>query len=275
LWIFLTRVLPPSSRRISIFWRIDNTTALAHVKKEGGLCGRALLEAKKILLLAHHRQLCLLPVFIPSAEDIQADAASRFQSIPDWHLSPKVFDLISSVRGLLLIDRFASRQSAQMRRFFGWDAADRPKAINALSQRWDFSLVYLFLPIPLLKRVVTKLETYLLVTPFWNAQTWFASLQALVVEDVRCLPISANLIDLTTGEPPQNLDRLFLVVWTILGGVGASTPSQTDHSISSRNNPQRALRARMAVLQGLPLPFLHSIPSGLSEGCHGLSGAPL
>jgi hypothetical protein len=154
--------------------------------------------------------------------------------IPDWHLSPKVFDLISSVRGLPVIDLFASRQSAQTRRFFGWDTADRPEAIDALSQRWDFSLAYVFPPIPLLKKVVRKLETsrgtYLLVTPFWDAQTWFASLQALVVEDVRRLLISADLvIDLTTGEPPPILDRLFLVIWTI-SGVGASTPSQTDHS---------------------------------------------
>jgi hypothetical protein len=113
------------------------------------------------------------------AENIQADAASRFQSIPDWHLSPKVFDLISSVRGLPLIDLFASRRSAQTRRFFGWDAVDRPETFDALSQRWDFSLAYLFLPIPLLKRVVRKLEMsrgmYLLVIPFWDAQTWFAS----------------------------------------------------------------------------------------------------
>jgi hypothetical protein len=68
-------------------------------------------------------------------ENIQADAASRFQSIPNWHLSPKVFDLISSVRVLPLIDLFVSRRSAQTRRFFAWNAADRPEAIDALSQR--------------------------------------------------------------------------------------------------------------------------------------------
>jgi soluble lytic murein transglycosylase-like protein len=101
---------------------------------------------------------------------------------------------------------------AQTRRFFAWNAANRPEAINALSQKWDFSLAYLFRPIPL-KRVIRKLEssrgTYLLVTLFWVAQMWFASLQALAVEDVRRLPMSANLvIDLTTGEPPPNMEVL-------------------------------------------------------------------
>jgi hypothetical protein len=248
LWIFLGRILPPLTRQTSILWRIDNTTALAHVRKEGALRGRDLLEEAEKILLAHQLQLRLLPVFIPSEENIQADAASRFLSIPDWHLAPRVFHQILSLKGPPLIDLFASRRSAQTRRFFAWNAADRPEAIDALSQKWDFSLAYLFPPIPLLKRVIRKLEsswgTYLLVTPFWDAQTWFASLQALAVEDVRCLPMSAYLvIDLTTGEPPPNLDRLFLVVWTISGGVGASIPSRIGCSISSRqdgSNPQKS-----------------------------------
>jgi hypothetical protein len=79
LWIFLTRVLPPSRRQISILW-----SRTRQDKKEGDLRGRDLLEeAKKILLRAHQRQLRLLSVFIPSEENIQADAASRFLSIPD------------------------------------------------------------------------------------------------------------------------------------------------------------------------------------------------
>jgi hypothetical protein len=61
-------------------WRIDNTTTLAHIRKEGGLRGTALLEgAERILLLAHQRQTRLLPTFISSEENLQADAASRFQ----------------------------------------------------------------------------------------------------------------------------------------------------------------------------------------------------
>jgi hypothetical protein len=51
--------------------------------------------------------------------------------------------------------------------------------------RWDFKLAFLFPPIPLLRRVLQKLElsrgTFFLVTPYWEAQTWFASLQALQV----------------------------------------------------------------------------------------------
>jgi hypothetical protein len=230
----LAQILPPTTCQTSILWRIDNTVALSYIRKEGGLRGRDLLEgAEKILLLAHQHQLRLLPAFIPSEENILADAASRFQLIPDWHLSPSVFLQISSLRGPPQIYLFASRRSTQTNCFYAWNAVDNPEALDALSQKLDFNLAYLFPPIPLRKRVIRKLETsrgtYLLVTPYWDAQTWFASLQALDLEDVRSLPPSADLvIDLTTGEPPPNLERLFLVIWTISGGIGESTPSQTD-----------------------------------------------
>jgi hypothetical protein len=126
---------------------------------QGGLKTRVLLEwAEKILLLAHQRHLRILPAFIPSEENLQADAASRFQSLPDWHLSPDVFLQIVACKGLPQVDLFASRRSAQTTRFFSWDAADSPEALDALCQIWDFDLAYLFPPIPLLRRVVRKLE---------------------------------------------------------------------------------------------------------------------
>jgi hypothetical protein len=208
LWIFLTEILSSSTRQTSILWRVDNTAALAHIRNEGGLKGKRLLEeAERILLLFHQRQLRIMPAFIPTEENVRADAASRFQLVPDWHLDPRVFRRISSLWDPLQIDLFASRQSTQTTqttRFMSWRAADSPEAIDALSMRWDFALAYLFPPILLLKRVVRKLElsrgTFLLVTPYWEAQTWFACLQALQVQDVRRLPYHNELVvDLSTG----------------------------------------------------------------------------
>jgi hypothetical protein len=232
LWIFLKEILPATTRQTSI-WRVDNTAALAHIRKEGGFKGRRLLrEAERILILLHSRQLRVLPAFIPSEENLQADAASRFKLVPDWHLDTDVFQQISTLWGTPQIDLFASRQSAQVARLMSWWAADSPEAIDALSMRWNFHLAFLFPPIPLLKRVVRKLEVsrgiFLLVTPYWEAQTWFASLQSLPVLEVRRLPFhDALVVDLTTGEPPPSLEQLFLVVWRICGCLGESTLSQT------------------------------------------------
>jgi hypothetical protein len=121
LCIFLMEILPTSMRMTSILWRIDNMAALAYIRKEGGLRGRPLLEAaKRILLLAHQRQLRILPAFIPSEENVQADAASRFQLVSDWHLAPNIFHLISSLWGQPQIYLFTSRQFAQTLRFMSW-----------------------------------------------------------------------------------------------------------------------------------------------------------
>jgi hypothetical protein len=130
------------------------------------------------------------------------------------------------------------------------------------------ALAFLFPPIPLLKRVIRKLEfsrgMFLLVAPYWEAQSWFASLQALQVEDVRHLPFSDDLvIDLTTGEPSPNLERLFLVVWKILGGLGELTPSQTGTSDLFRqdgSDPQKTATKEL----GSPLRPSSALPPFLS-----------
>jgi hypothetical protein len=77
-------ILPKLSKQRNILSRVDNTTALAYVKKEGGTCSPlVLVEAEKALVLAHQKSVRILPVYIPTGENILADAASCFQKIPD------------------------------------------------------------------------------------------------------------------------------------------------------------------------------------------------
>jgi hypothetical protein len=73
------------------------------------------------------------------------------QEIPDWQLHPSVFRAITARWGSPSIDLFASCASKQTQRFFSWDTSHNPEAVDALSQEWDFTLAYAFLPIPLLK----------------------------------------------------------------------------------------------------------------------------
>jgi hypothetical protein len=158
----------------------------------------------------------ILPVFIPTGENILADAASRFQEIPDWQLHFSMFQAISARWGSPSIDIFASHASEQTHRFFSWDATDNPEAVDALSQKWEFNLAYAFPPIQLFKRVVKKLETskgsFILISSLWETQTWLASLLFLTVLEVCRLLFIDNLVtDLTTGKPPQILHNLHLV----------------------------------------------------------------
>jgi hypothetical protein len=158
-----------------------------------------------------------------------------------------VFQAISARLGLPIIDLSASNASKQTQRFFSWDASNNPEGVDALSQRWDFSLAYASPPIALLKRVVKKLElskgTFILVSPLWEAQTWLASLLTLKVLEVRQLPFIEDLVtDLKTGKPPPILHNLHLVAWRICGGSTPSRTSLATPEISTRQggaHPQR------------------------------------
>jgi hypothetical protein len=216
IWHFLAYILPKSLRPQNILWRIDNTMALAYIRKEGGTISYLVLaEAEEALMLAHQMSVRLLPVYIPTEENILADVALRFQEIPDWRLHPIILMAITAKWGLLVINLFASDTSKQTERFFSWNAFDNPEGIDAVCQKWDFPLAYTFPPVALLKRVVKKLELsrgiFILISPMWKAQTWLASLLMLKVLEVRRLPFREDLVtDLMTGKPPPRSSSIFI-----------------------------------------------------------------
>jgi hypothetical protein len=174
LWLFLAFILPKLSKPRNILWRIDNTTALFYIKKEGcTISPQVLAGAEKALVLVHQMSVRILPDYIPTEENILADAASRFQEIQTGGFTPTSSG--QSRWGLPVIDLFASNASKQTKRFYSWNAFNNPEGVDALSQRWDFPLAYAFPPVALLKRVVKKMEmsrgTFILVSPLWEAQT--------------------------------------------------------------------------------------------------------
>ena len=268
LLIFLRDFLPPSVIARNLLWRTDSTTALAYVRNEGGTISLPLLLlTREILLLAQSLRLRILPVFIPTEENLHADAASRFQTLPDWHLPPEIFSRICHRFGRPAIDLFATAASTQIRRFFAWGDAQEAEAFDALAQRWSFHLAYAFPPPPLLPRVLRKIAAssgvFLLVTPHWPTQKWFPALLRLQVEELFRLPELPTVVDLSTGRPP--LPRLPLLVWRIIGGSTTSTsltpPSPSSAAVGGRQLlDDTTLSGSASRIFCIPEEFL-SIPS--------------
>ena len=209
LLIFLRDFFPAIKEGVRIVrWEVDNTAALAYVKKHGGTCSLPLLHvAVDVHLLADSLGISILPVYVPSEQNLHADFASRFKNLPDLHLLPAVFQRMCNRWGTPEIDLFASPASRQLPRFFAWGSAPTAEEFDALSRPWHFSLAYLFPPLPLIARVIGKLfqstGDFLLVTPFWPNQAWFPLLRLLPVVEVRRLPLSQDLVvDLQTNLPP-------------------------------------------------------------------------
>ena len=75
--------------------------------------------------------------------------------------------------------------------------------------------------------------TFILITPFWPAQKWFASILLLKVVEVRKIPPSPPVIDLQTNERP--LRHLPLLAWRIFGGcmdaISPTAPSDSSATV--------------------------------------------
>ena len=98
LWAFLPRL-----RGRVVRWHIDNATAIAYLAKQGGTRSRALNAlAERILLLAFHNQVTIIPVHLAGARNVLADLASRSGLVVprEWTLHPDTFRQVSQIAPL-------------------------------------------------------------------------------------------------------------------------------------------------------------------------------
>ena len=89
-------------------------TAITYVTNQDGTWSLLLDLATSILDFAQSRQVRILLVFVPSAENLLADVVSRFLTLPDWHLRQSAFDLIVDRWGSPEIDLLAMQALAHL-----------------------------------------------------------------------------------------------------------------------------------------------------------------
>ena len=127
---------PRVRRMVSIMWMIDNTTAMSHVAKFGGRAYRLSRLAEEILEWALRRGWEIRPEYIPSEENVQADALSRApRDRSDWTLNALVFQsAMHRLRYRPDVDLFATWQNAQLETTAGRDRARCVVSENGLSR---------------------------------------------------------------------------------------------------------------------------------------------
>ena len=89
-------------------------TAITYVTNQDGTWSLLLDLATSILDFAQSRQVRILLVFVPSAENLLANVVSRFLMLPDWHLCQSAFDSIVDRWGSPEIDLFAMQALAHL-----------------------------------------------------------------------------------------------------------------------------------------------------------------
>ena len=175
--------------------RIDNTTAVSYISKQGGTrSGPLSKEACELWTLAEERNITLLtPHWISTHDNVGADLLSRTKlDVWEVKLDEDLFQLVvDHFKVTPTLDAFASCKTRQLPRYMSWREDKEAVGRDALMCRWD-AVTWLFPPVPLLTKVINKVKedriTAVLICPHWPTSLWWLLLKDLLVAPPLPLP---------------------------------------------------------------------------------------
>ena len=254
------KALFPDSSPIFLLVHCDNISAVRYVNHMGGtrskfLCALA-LELWDYCLL---HNIWLRAVYFRGSDNIRADRLSRvFSDNHDYHLSSSWFSILHSHLDFCLdIDVFASRLHHHLPRFSSRLPDPDAEFVDAFSFPWT-DHVYLFPPIVLLSRVVSKFisdncQLGLLIAPYRPTSPVFNSILDLCVSPPISLPDSAIV------REPRHCRVSPLLAWIIscdrsqrLAYLETLSPacSRTSKSPPLRNTSHTGYDSPIGVTEG-------------------------
>ena len=138
---------------------LDNSTAKAYLCNQGGTVSPFFSRlACQILSLTDKHGITLLPAYIPTHLNVEADFLSRDHLLPEWHLLPQVAQAAFRLWGLPEVDLLASSHSTHCQHYFTLETPLPLGALglNAFSHPWKFQVSYVFPPPALVPLVLAK-----------------------------------------------------------------------------------------------------------------------
>jgi len=173
-----------------VLLRLDNTTAIAYVNKAGGKQFPHLGDlAKEIWKWCEERKLWLRATYIPSAENTEADRASRNLNVDsEWELAQWAFKKVEKQFGKFSVDLFASRLNKKCKRFYSRFPDPEAEIIDAFTITWNKENFYAFPPFALilrsLRKIINDKATGTIIVPLWPTQLWYPLFISLLIEPV-------------------------------------------------------------------------------------------
>ena len=232
---FRGRVL---SRNVAVL--MDNTSALAYLRNQGGRTSFSLVEeARVVLVLAETLGTTLLPAFVPGDLNVVADRLSRQgQTLSkEWTLNSEVCQLLWDLWGVPHVDLFATRDNFRLPRYVSPVRDSEAWAMDAMLTSWGGMLSCAYPPFALMGQVLAKLRVsrgarLILIAPFWPRQAWFPHLFHLSLALPRRLPLLQDLL-----SQPSAPD----------GFRGLEALAPTAWLLGSKSLERRAFRERLPV----------------------------
>lgn len=207
-----------------VLLRLDNTTAISYVNRGGGVKYPHLSElAREIWKWCEERKIWITASYISSAENIQADKASRNTNIDtEWELSPSYFNQIEKRFGNFSVDLFATRLNKKCNRFYSRFPDPEAEAVDAFTKSWRNENFYAFPPFALILRTLRKIindkTVGVLIVPLWSTQPWYPLFTSLLTEPIITFEPSNSLLVSPYRDKSHPLaSRLSLVAGKLSG----------------------------------------------------------
>lgn len=187
-------------RDSEILLRMDNTIAIAYINRMGSVKFTHLSNlARDIWKWCAERRLFIYAFYIPSAQNVEADAESRIISEDtECTLAQVYFTTIESYFRRFDVDLFASAINAKCSHFVSWFPDLLADAVNAFSLCWSVIYFYAFPPFSLILRILRKIITNkaegISVVPWWPAQPWFPLLKQIIIEQPILFEPNPNML---------------------------------------------------------------------------------
>ena len=163
---------------------LDNSTAKAYLFKQGGTVSPFLSRlACQILSLTSKCGITLIPAYIPTHLNVEADYLSWDQMLPEWYLLPWVDQAAFHLMGLPDVGLLASYHSTQCQHYYTLESPLPLGAmeLNAFEHPWTFQISHVFVPSALVPLVLStflaeyvkgQLRHLILVAPCWAISTF-------------------------------------------------------------------------------------------------------
>ena len=224
----------------------DNTTVVSYINKEGGMKSGSLCALLwRLLMWCSQRQIVLRARHIPGHLNVIADKLSRHGQViqTEWFLLQEVFDQICRRWHKPELDLFATKFNHKLPRFVSPVPDLLAWKVDALSVPWQNLDAYIFPPVALLGKVVSKLidqgfHRVILIALGWPNMPWFWDLVSMSVQIPLSLPKVGNLLTQPFNHcPHRDLHSLNLHAW-LLGRL----PSNKQASLKKWQHELKLLR---------------------------------